>query len=158
MYHQHPFLTLLDQHHRAIDKLCRRFARGNEMDYEDLRQDAIVNLWIGWKKYRPLCRSVTWVWRIVLNTCISWQRRNNRYQSCNNILYADYPNDSTDASMHQELSELITLLPEKDQQLIELYLDGWKLQEIALMLSTTETNIQTRIYRIKKQINKLSNE
>lgn len=50
MYNQHPFLDLLNQHHRAIDKLCRRFARGNEMDYEDLRQDAIVNLWIGWKK------------------------------------------------------------------------------------------------------------
>lgn len=158
MYHQHPFLDLLDQHRRAIDKLCRKFARGNEMDYEDLRQEAIVNLWIGWKKYRPLCRSVTWVWRIVLNTCISWQRRNSRHQICDNILCVDYPEDSTGASMRQELSELIALLPEKDQRLIELYLDGWKLQEIAQMLSTTETNIQTRIYRIKKQINRLSDE
>lgn len=158
MYHQHPFLDLLDQHRRAIDKLCRKFARGNEVDYEDLRQDAIVNLWIGWKSYRPMGQSVTWVWRIVLNSCISWQRRNSRYQNCSNASYADCPEDQTDARMHQELSELITLLPEKDQQLIELYLDGWKLQEIAQMLSSTETNIQTRIYRIKKQIIKLSNE
>ncbi|MCQ2278462.1 MAG: sigma-70 family RNA polymerase sigma factor [Bacteroidales bacterium] len=155
---QHPFLTLLDQHHRAIDKLCWAFARGNEMDYEDLRQDAIVNLWVGWKNYKPLCQSVTWVWRIVLNTCISWQRRNRRYQSINSISYADYSDDSTETYLHQELSELIALLPEKDQQLLALYMDGWKLQEIAQMLSTTETNIQTRIYRIKKQINRLSNE
>ena len=158
MYRQHPFLALLNQHLRAIDKLCGLFARGNKMDFEDLRQDAIINLWIGWKKYKPLCQSVTWVWRIVLNTCISWQRRNRRYQSGNIIPYADYSNDSTDTYLHQELSELIALLPEKDQKLIALYLDGWKLQEIAQMLSTTETNIQTRIYRIKKQIKKLSNE
>ncbi len=155
---KHPFLNLIDQHSRAIDKLCRSFAKGNEMDFEDLRQEAIVNLWISWQNYRPTYKPITWVWRIVLNTGISWQRRNNQHQNCQFVSYSDYTAAAPDTSQLQALTEIIALLPEKDQQLIRLYLDGWKQSEIAQMLSTTETNIQTRIHRIKKQINNLSNE
>lgn len=151
-------MSLIDQHSRAIDKLCRSFAKGNEMDFEDLRQEAIVNLWISWQNYRPTYKPITWVWRIVLNTGISWQRRNSQHRNCQFVSYSDYTVVAPDTSQLQALTETIALLPEKDQQLIRLYLDGWKQSEIAQMLSTTETNIQTRIHRIRKQLNDLSNE
>lgn len=155
---KHPFLTLLEQHSRAIDRVCRSFAKDNEMDFEDLRQETIVNLWIGWQEYQPRYKSVTWVWRIAVNTGISWQRRNLRHQQYECVAYADYAEVLPDASHLQELMELIALLPAKDQHLMKLYLDGWKLGEIAQMLATTETNIQTRIYRIKNHLKELSNE
>lgn len=158
MHQQHPFLKLLDQHSRAIDRLCKSFAKGDEMEYEDMRQEAIINLWIGWQRYQHTYKPITWVWRIVLNTCISWQRSNSKHKNGNTTLNFDLPVSTSESVAHQTLLELISLLPVKDQQLIGLYLDGWNLNEIAQMLSTTETNIQTRIYRIKKQLNKLSNE
>lgn len=154
----HPFLLLIEQHAKAIDRVCRSFARGNEMDFEDLRQETIVNLWIGWQRYQPRSKAVTWVWRIALNTCISWQRKDSRHQEAEIVGCADYAESTSEKERLQHLAELIALLPSRDQQLIRLYLDGWKQHEIAQMLSTTESNVQTRIYRIKNQLKEMSHE
>jgi RNA polymerase sigma-70 factor (ECF subfamily) len=70
---QHQFLTLIEEHSAAINRVCRSFCHTAE-DCEDLRQDIILNLWLGWSRYRPTAKPVTWVWRVAVNTGISWRR------------------------------------------------------------------------------------
>ena len=49
---EHPFIELVEQHEAAIGRVCRSFCSVAE-DREDLRQEILLNLWRGWKAYRP---------------------------------------------------------------------------------------------------------
>ena len=69
----------------------------------------------------------------------------------------DIPHQTDSHDAIEELNALMQQLPAKDKKLLRLYLEGWKQQELAQMLSTTETNIQTRIARIKKKLSAISN-
>lgn len=155
---QHPFLTMIEQHSAAIDRVCRSFAHTAE-DREDLRQDIVLNLWRGWARYRPTARGVTWVWRVAVNTGISWRRHRGRQvetvpinadEEHPPIDFVDKTASNRDEVAH--LHELIALLPTKEQQLIGLYLDGWQQDEMAHMLGISLTNVQTRLMRIRQKL------
>lgn len=152
---EHSFLTLVKEHSGAIDRVCRSFCHTTE-DREDLRQDIVLNLWQGWKNYRPKAKQVTWVWRVAVNTGISW-RRNRFRQVCTMPLEGlEMPEDSSAREAVETLRELIAKLPLKDQRLLRLYLDGWKQGEIAQMLGISESNVQTRMMRAKEKLRKIN--
>ena len=151
---QHPFLTLVEKNSAAIDRVCRSFCHRRE-DREDLRQDIVANLWQGWQHYRPQARPVTWVWRVAVNTGISWLRHRKRQVETQPLEAIDMPEDLTDREAAERLHELVGRLPQRDRQLIQLYLDGWKQGEIGEMLGISETNVQTRMARIKAKLRKM---
>ena len=151
---QHPFLTLVEEHSAAINRVCRSFCHTTE-DCEDLRQDIIMNLWLGWSRYRLTAKPVTWVWRVAVNTGISWRRHRQRQVETAPIEGLELPDEGIDREEREWLCELIRQLPTKDQKLLRLYLDGWKQDEIGEMLGISETNVQTRMSRIKEKLRKL---
>ena len=148
---QHPFLSLIETHSAAIDRVCRSFCRTAE-DHEDLRQDIIVNLWRGWGRYRPAAKPVTWVWRVAVNTGISWRRHRRRQVEIVPIEGLEVPDDAAGREAAAYLYELVHQLPAKDQQLLGLYFDGWDYSEIGGMLGISESNVQTRMARIKVKL------
>ena len=152
---QHPFLALVEEHSGAINRVCRSFCRTTE-DHEDLRQDIIMNLWLGWSRYRPAAKPVTWVWRVAVNTGISWLRHRQRQVETMPIEGVEMPDDTVSREERAYLFELIRQLTDKDQQLLRLYLDGWKQAEIGEMLGVSESVVQTRMSRIKKKLKDLS--
>ena len=152
---QHPFLALVEEHAGAINRVCRSFCHTAE-DREDLRQDIIMNLWLGWSRYRPAAKPVTCVWRVAVNTGISWLRHRNRQVETAPLEGIEIPDEGIDSENRKWLYELIRQLPAKDQKLLRLYLDGWKQAEIGEMLGISETNVQTRMSRIKQKLRNLS--
>ena len=121
-----------------------------------MRQDIIVNLWLGWSRYRPTAKPVTWVWRVAVNTGISWRRHRQRQVETTPLEGLEVPDEGIDREDREWLHELIRQLPPKDQKLLRLYLDGWKQDEIGEMLGISESNVQTRMLRIKQKLRKLS--
>ena len=113
---QHPFLTLVEEQSAAINRVCRSFCHTTE-DCEDLRQDIIMNLWLGWSRYRPTAKPVTWVWRVAVNTGISWRRHRQRQVDTSPLDGIDLPDDGVDYEERKWLYELICQLPDKDQKL-----------------------------------------
>lgn len=57
---EHPFIKMVTNHTALIDKICRSFCGENIEDNEDLRQDIILNLWRGWKRWKPNHKPTTW--------------------------------------------------------------------------------------------------
>lgn len=148
---RHPFLAIVEQHSAAIEKICRSFCRSCPEDMEDLRQDIVLALWNGWKSYRPNAKSITWVWRIALNTSISWYRNRQRQLPLEPLP----PYDIATAGDGQEadlVNHLATCLTPPEHHLLNLYLEGWSMKEIGVMLGMSETNVQTKISRIKKKM------
>lgn len=152
---QHPFLKLVEQHSGAIEKICRSFCRTAE-DCEDLRQDIVLRLWRGWQSYEQQGKTVTWVWRVAMNTAISYRRRQQRQVETTPLEHADWAEESASQEERELLEALIQRLPHKDQQLLRLYLDGWSHKEIGSLLDISESNVQTRISRIKQKLKEMA--
>ena len=151
---EHPFIELIEKHNAAIGRICRSFCRNAE-DREDLRQEILMHLWTGWKDYRPDHKPITWLYRVAMNTAISWRRK----QHCESLPLDgfDLPEDVTLREQSAHLKSLIAMLPSNDQWLINLYLDGFTTEEIGRLLEISQTNVTTRIHRIKEKLKKINN-
>lgn len=136
--------------------MCRSFCSTTE-DREDLRQDILLNLWHGWKSYRPDYKSITWVYRVALNTAIGWCRHKKRQIETLSIDGFDLPDDGALREQSAHLKVLIAQLSVADQRLINLYLDGFSTEETGRIMGISQTNVTTRIGRIKEKLRKLNN-
>lgn len=153
---EHPFIETVARHTALIDKICRSFCGDNQEDRNDLRQDILLNLWRGWKRWKPDHKPITWIYRVAKNTAISWRRNNLRQIETQPLEKTDIPPNPGNKEAVEQLYSLIYQLEASDQRLIQLYIDGWSGKEMAQMMQTTESNITTRISRIKKKLNELN--
>lgn len=151
---EHPFIELIERHTAAIERVCRSFCSVKE-DREDLRQDILLHLWQGWKSYRPDHRPITWLYRVALNTAISWRRHQGRQVQAVPLDTIDLPDDTALREQAAHLRAMMMQLPMADQRLLQLYLDGFSSAEIGQMMDLSQTNVTTRMGRIKEKLRNL---
>ncbi len=151
---EHPFIELIERHTAAIERVCRSFCSVRE-DREDLRQEILLHLWRGWKHYRPDHRPITWLYRVALNTAISWRRHRGRQVATIPLDAFDLPDDTALHEQAVHLRSLMLHLPTADQRMLELYLDGFSSSEIASVLGISQTAVTTRMGRIKEKLRKM---
>ncbi len=151
---EHPFIKFIERHEAAIGRVCRSYCFVAN-DREDLRQEILLNLWRGWKSYRPDHKTITWVYRVALNTAISWRRHRKRQIETLPLDGFDLLEDSVLREQAAYLKTLIAQLSAEDQRLINLYLDGFETEEIGRLMGISQTNVTTRIGRIKEKLRKI---
>ena len=149
---------MVTNHTALIDKICRSFCGENIEDNEDLRQDIILNLWRGWKRWKPYHKPITWIYRVATNTAISWKRNRIKQIETQPLYDYDIPQDDNNKEAIEQLYNLILQLPAYDQKLLQLYIEGWSGGEIAKMMQISESNVTTRIARIKGKLKELNSE
>ena len=152
---EHPFIELIEKHEAAINRVCRSFCRDVE-ERKELRQEILMHLWIGWKDYRPDHKPITWIYRVAVNTAISWRRHRKRQVEAFPLDGFDLPEDTILREQANHLKALIAMLPASDQRLMNLYLDGFSTNEIGRMMGISQTNVTTRIARIKEKLCKIN--
>ena len=152
---EHPFIELIERHSAAIERVCRSFCSVRE-DREDLRQEILAHLWSGWKNYRPDNKPSTWVYRVALNTAISWRRHRKRQVDTMPLDGFDLPDDPIAREQSAHLKVLIAQLSVGEQRLVNLYLDGFTTEEIGRLMDISQTNVTTRINRIKEKLKKIN--
>lgn len=153
---QERFLEVADQYKEVIARICTVYASVSA-PFADLYQEVMINLWIGLESWRGESKMSTWIYRIAINTCITWYRKNKRHASNLSIEKAfNIPDFSDDhAESLSELYGLIGRLDAFDKALITLWLDEKSYEEIALILGITKTNVGTRIGRIKNKLSQM---
>jgi RNA polymerase sigma factor (sigma-70 family) len=152
---QEKFQIVVDQHKKILYKVCNSYCR-NRDDRDDLAQEIIVQLWRSFSKFDERYRFSTWMYRIALNVAISFYRRENtraRYVISDeqHLLEAidEAKNQPEEISL---LYEFIEGLDPLNKALVLLYLDGNNYQEIAEVLGISETNVATKISRLKNKM------
>lgn len=149
------FISVIKENQNLIFKVCYSYCRNSE-DRKDLEQEIFLQLWKSLKKFDGRVKISTWIYRIALNTAISFYRKEGNTNkksipldesiiSLTNIEEASELNENISI-----LYQLIEKLNEFDKALILLYLDDYKYIEIADILGISETNVATKISRIKK--------
>ncbi len=154
---QGAFVDRLDRHRAILFKVAAAYCR-NATDREDLVAEMIAQLWRAYDRFDARSKFSTWMYRIVMNVAISFARTQTRAQRrlvpAHGALLeriADQAEAETDSRLSQA-RELIEQLDPLSRALMLLYLDDYPYCEIASMLGISETNVATKIGRIKQQL------
>lgn len=136
-----------------IASICLSFSRTRE-EFEDLRQDALLNIWHGLAGFRSESATSTWVYRVTLNTCVSYKRRSRvseRQVEAFDEFYRDLYDDATDEEQerYRLMHRLIASLRPVDRSIILLWLDDKKYEEIAEVMGLSREAVAARLKRAK---------
>jgi RNA polymerase sigma factor (sigma-70 family) len=155
---QREFEELLDANRGIVLNVAHTYCFHAE-DRSDLVQEIAVQLWRAWPQYDPQRKFTTWMYRIALNVAISFvrkegQRRRNTVQleeDLHDTADMRHGGLEDDGAMQRLLDFINRQLP-LDRALLLLYLEEKSQREIAEILGITETNVSTKISRLKKRI------
>lgn len=146
---------MLRQCESTLLKVCLYFSSRQSDDISDLYQTIACVLWETWPTFRGESNINTWVTRVALNVANNEKRRRKHRPQfvefderiCENIAA------EIDEDRYQRLYDLINRLDDNNERnLLFLYLDGKRLQEIAEITGTTEASVKNKMKRIKKRL------
>lgn len=152
---QSYFIELIEENKKLIYKISYLYC-DDIIDKKDLFQDIITNLWIAYPKFQNHSKISTWIYRISLNTAITWYRGHSklskRMQYTDLIPHLTNEADNTIDELYDQLYRAIDTLGKIDKAIILLLLDECSYDEIAEIVGLTKTNVATKISRIKVRL------
>ena len=148
------FANIVRKHKSTIYTVCYMFSQDND-EVEDLFQETLINLWKGFAQFRGDSSPATWIWKVSLNTCISFDRKKRRRGesvplSMSINLFEDDDNDSRQIEM---LRKRINQLGPFDRAIVLLWLENLSYEEIGEIVGITAKNVSVRLVRIREQLN-----
>ena len=153
------FLEMIAAQQRTIFKVCYIYAKDQD-DLNDLFQEVVLNLWKSFPRYRGDSKISTWVYRIAMNTCITFLRRSNsRPQTIPLTLdvVSQLADEESRAGQLKELYRLINQLGKLERALILLWLEERSYQEMADILGISKANVAVKLNRTKEKLKQMSN-
>lgn len=151
------FAGLLERHRGIVLKVAGSYAYDPD-DRADLGQEIAAQLWRAWPSYDPARSFSTWMYRIALNVAISFVRGDSRRRRHAVPLDEDLHEIPAGDDAHETsqqvrlLQRFIARLEPLDRALLLLYLEDRSHREIADVLGISESNVATKIGRLKQRL------
>lgn len=151
------FAQFVREHKSMIYSVCYMFSKDAD-EVNDLFQEVLINLWNGFGKFRGDSKANTWIWRVSLNTCISYERKNKKRKNLVPLtmdidLFSDTDEETRQIAI---LQERVRRLKPFDRAIILLWLENLSYDEIAAIIGITTKNVSVRLYRIKEQLKNMT--
>lgn len=153
------FVAFVVEYKQVIYKVCYIYTTDSD-SLNDLYQEVVINLWKSFSRFRGECKPSTWVYRIALNSCISYFRQSNSRPQIIPItvdLESICVDEENKASQLRELYRMINMLGKLERALILLWLEERSYQEIADILGLSKNNVAVKLNRIKEKLKVMSN-
>lgn len=154
------FESVYMQYRAMVLQLCRGFMKGDQELANDLTQDVFINIWNSLVAYRGEASYKTWIYRITVNTCLQYFRKEKHRAK---ILIeeairqqADEPNQTVHDN-EQRLYKAIGHLEKIDRLIIMMVLEELEYDEIAKIVGVSAINLRVKIHRIKQRIKTILN-
>lgn len=156
---EQEFVTLIQEYERVIYKVCYLYTTPHAT-LNDLYQEVVINLWKAYPKFRNECKISTWIYRIALNTCISFIRKEKNIPEIVTLSQIADRIEETDETqvMLKRLYSMINRLGQLEKSIVLLYLEDKRYEEIAEITGLTLTNVATKLSRIKDKLRKMNKE
>lgn len=149
------FASFVKEHSRIINKVCWVYATP-KVPYEDIRQEILINLWLGLRQFRGASELSTWVYRVAVNSALMAIRK---YKPKVEMLpfelsAADISSESDDNKAEQLLAlhELVNMLLPIEKAIVLLWLDEYSYEEIAEIIGIERNNVAAKLHRIKNKL------
>ena len=153
------FISVIEAHKGILYKITNAYCKDIE-DRKDLMQEIYFQLWKSFENYVDDYKYSTWIYRISLNVAISFYRKESSRTKIASPFNDEIFNFSDTSNTHEKesdfkkLQQFIAELKKLDKALMLLYLEGKSYKEIGEIIGITETNVATKISRIKIKLKK----
>ncbi|MEJ6981491.1 RNA polymerase sigma factor [Pedobacter sp. P351] len=153
------FKEIFKSNSKKIYHLCYGYT-GDDDAANDLMQETFMKVWQNLEKFRNQAMISTWIYRIAVNTCLSWLRVEKR-QAKDELTDAIIETKGEELSEKNEqvalLYKCISQLEETERIIISMVLDEISYSEIALISGVSEGNLRVKIHRIKNKLTEIYN-
>ncbi len=154
----------LTEHQGIFHKIARSYTTA-VTDEAELVQEMIVQLWRSLGSFREQCKPSTWIYRVCLNTALTWRRGVRRRQSVT-VTVASPPLDAaTDqprpgwtqeqAELLAQLYQAMRALPAAERTLVILSLDGLSYREISDITGLSENHVGVALTRTRRKLSEM---
>ncbi|MDN3548295.1 RNA polymerase sigma factor [Mucilaginibacter aquaedulcis] len=154
------FKQIYEANSKKIFHLCYGYT-GDDDAANDLLQETFLKVWQNLEKFRNQAMISTWIYRIAVNTCLTYLRSEKRQAK-------DELTPQLAETKREELSDknekvallykCISKLEESERIIITMVLDEVPYPEIADISGISEGNLRVKIYRIKQKLTELYNQ
>jgi RNA polymerase sigma-70 factor, ECF subfamily len=161
------YREIIESNKDRIFRICCGYVHDPD-EQKDVYQEIIINIWKSLDGFRNESKVSTWVYRIAVNTCLTYLRAETRRrkhldpESSTNIdLVPQEEHDETEDEIHRSVEHLyrcINSLSPVDRALIALYLEDVSSKESADILGISEVNVRVKLHRIRKVLKSLLEE
>ena len=161
------FEDLVAAYEKNVYNLALRMT-GNAQDAEDMAQEAFIKAYNSLPSFRGDSKFSVWLYRIVSNVCLDFQRKQNRRPASSlsqededgEETQMDIPDESQspeqllERSLTQEAVQrgLQSLSEEQRQILLLREIQGLSYEEIAETLDLEAGTVKSRIFRARKKL------
>ncbi|MBB3275179.1 RNA polymerase sigma-70 factor (ECF subfamily) [Pseudoxanthomonas sp. OG2] len=152
------FAEQLERHRGIVFKVAGTYCR-NPDDRAELAQEIASQLWQAYPRFDPARPFSTWMYRIALNVAISFVRDNSRRHRhavpLDDQLHDIADPHAADPQAEQQVRALHRFIHAQaplDRALLLLYLEDRGYRDISEILGISETNVATKISRLKQRI------
>ena len=144
---------LIYENQQIIFRICKGFFSG-QADREDLFQEIVYKVLRSYGKFRHESSFTTWLYRISVNTAITYTRQKKRTALLSGELpdFSESGSATRDEDDIRQLYRAIDKLSRIEKGIILLYLEERTYEEIADITGFSVSNVSVRIHRIKKKL------
>ena len=151
------FETLVTRHGNRLFRQALAYLHVEE-DARDAVQEAFLTSFTRLDSLADPPRFLSWISRILRNCCLNRLRQNRRRQALNESVSRTTERGQTAEPpiLHKvAFRVLLARLPRPSVRVFTLhYLDGYSIQDVALLVGATQGAVKQRLYRARKQLQK----
>jgi RNA polymerase sigma-70 factor (ECF subfamily) len=144
------FQEVVAANQRRILAIARSYAPAGER--QDLCQEILLQMWKGLNGFQGRSTPSTWVYRVALNTALTFRRKNSRRPAMESVADSEVdgvaPADPGNAIL--VIEEFMRSLGKVDRAVFLLYLEDLSYREISEVTGLTENHVGVRVSRLKK--------
>lgn len=140
--------------------VCRRYIK-DEQHAEEVMLSGFLKVFVNLKKFAFEGSFEGWIRKIMVREAINFLRKQKPLFLTNDIAScADYATSTIDTEMEvEQIQELIDSLPNGYRMVFVMCaIEGYKHNEIATMLSISESTSKTQLFKARKMLQKRINE
>jgi len=154
------FKDIFEANSKKIYHLC--FGYTNDVDAaNDLLQETFLKVWQNLEKFREQSQISTWIYRIAVNTCLTYLKKEKRHlkeELTENIAENQIEVVQDKQEQISQLYDCIAKLEENERLIITMVMDEIPYTEIAEIAGISDGNLRVKIHRIKQKLTELYNQ
>ncbi len=154
------FKKIFEANSKKIYHLCYGYT-GDEDSANDLMQETFLKVWQNLDKFRNQAMISTWIYRIAVNTCLTYLRSEKRQAKDELTPELEETTGEVISEKNEQVALLykcISKLEESERIIITMVLDEVPYPEIAEISGISEGNLRVKVFRIKQRLTELYNQ
>ena len=148
------FDRIFEKYRMPVYSICYRYTR-NEADACDLTQEVFIKVYRNLEKFQMRSKLFTWVYRITVNACISFKRRQRQHEPLPATL-SDTRHTGEGVVLKVAIDDALKRLPERQRMTFILHhYEGYTFSEVGEIMGISSGAAKANHYHAIRKLRNL---